>query len=200
MTGRMEQNMCLEKTDQFKMQLPGQGNDVSLPSRQEMLEKVRAAVNEKVAGKTADAAVNETSRDLAPHTIQLEDGTIVSLLEGDVPQEKLGGSYRDVHVPGEGDQYEVHHIPADSTTTLEREDGPAIKMEKADHRQTASCGMSQDAQDYRNAQKELVSQGKFREAMQMDIDDIHEKFEDKYDNAISQMLEYVDNLEREGKI
>lgn len=34
----------------------------------------------------------------------------------------------------------------------------------------------------------------------MDIDDIHEKFDDKYDDAINEMLEYVDKLEAEGKI
>ena len=34
----------------------------------------------------------------------------------------------------------------------------------------------------------------------MDIDDIHEKFGHKYDDAISEMLEYVDKLEAEGKI
>lgn len=42
---------------------------------------------------------------------------------------------------GEGDKYEVHHMPADSTSNLERGDGPAIKMEKEDHRQTASCAV-----------------------------------------------------------
>lgn len=34
----------------------------------------------------------------------------------------------------------------------------------------------------------------------MDIDDIREKFGNKYDNAISEMLEYVDELEAEGRI
>ena len=34
----------------------------------------------------------------------------------------------------------------------------------------------------------------------MDIDDLHEKFGDKYDDAIAEMLEYVDQLEKEGKI
>lgn len=34
----------------------------------------------------------------------------------------------------------------------------------------------------------------------MDIDNIHEKFGNKYDDAISEMLEYVDKLEAEGKI
>lgn len=118
----------------------------------------------------------------------------------DAPTEKKGGSYKDVKVEGEGDKYEVHHMPSDSSSNLERNDGPAIKMEKADHRQTASCGMSAEAREYREMQKQLISEGKFREAMQMDIDDIHEKFGNKYDDAISEMLEYVDKLEGEGKI
>ena len=101
---------------------------------------------------------------------------------------------------GEGDKFEVHHMPADSTSNFERGDGPAIKMEKEDHRQTASCGSSREAREYRAQQKELIEQGKFREALQMDIDDIHEKFGNKYDDAISEMLEYVDKLEAEGKI
>lgn len=114
--------------------------------------------------------------------------------------DKKGGSYGDVFKEGEGDTYEVHHMPADSASYLERDDGPAIKMEKADHRQTASCGSSREAREYRAQQKELIDQGKFREALQMDIDDIHEKFGDKYDDAIAEMLEYVDKLEAEGKI
>ena len=114
--------------------------------------------------------------------------------------EKKGGSYGDVFKEGEGDTYEVHHMPADSASYLERDDVPAIKMEKADHRQTASCGSSREAREYRAQQKELIDQGKFREALQMDIDDIHEKFGDKYDDAIAEMLEYVDKLEAEGKI
>ena len=34
----------------------------------------------------------------------------------------------------------------------------------------------------------------------MDIDDIHDKFGNQYDEAISQMLEYVDELEKIEKI
>ena len=34
----------------------------------------------------------------------------------------------------------------------------------------------------------------------MDIDDIREKFGDKYDEAIAQMEKYIDKLEKEGKI
>lgn len=114
--------------------------------------------------------------------------------------EKTGGSYKDVKKSSEGDTHEVHHMPADSASLLERNDGPAIKMEKQDHRQTASCGSSREAREYRAQQRELIKQGKFRDALQMDIDDIHDKLGDKYDNAIAEMLGYVDELEREGKI
>lgn len=114
--------------------------------------------------------------------------------------EKKGGSYKEVKENSEGDTHEVHHMPADSASPLERNDGPAIKMEKEDHRQTASCGNSREAREYRAQQQELIEQGKFREALQMDIDDIRDKFGDKYDDAIAEMLEYVDKLEQEGKI
>ena len=91
-------------------------------------------------------------------------------------------------------------MPADSASNLERAEGPAIKMEKDDHRQTASCGSSRDAREYQAAQKDLIDNGKFREALQMDINDVTGKFPGKYDEAISEMLKYVDKLEMEGKI
>lgn len=114
--------------------------------------------------------------------------------------EKQGGSYADVKKHSNGETHEVHHMPADSASYLERNDGPAIKMEKADHRQTASCGSTKEAREYQAAQKDLIEQGQFREALQMDMDDIRDKFGDKYDSAISEMLSYVDKLESEGKI
>lgn len=91
-------------------------------------------------------------------------------------------------------------MPADSASHLEREDGPAIAIDYTDHQQTASCGSSRDAKEYRAVQKELIDNGDFRGALQMDIDDLRDKFGDKYDNAISQMLNYVEKLEQAGKI
>lgn len=114
--------------------------------------------------------------------------------------EKKGGSYGEVFKKGEGEKYEVHHMPANNVNGLELNDGPAIKMDKEDHRETGSCGNSKEAREYRAKQKEFIDQGKFREALQMDIDDIHEKFGDKYDDAISEMLKYVDKIEEDGKI
>lgn len=95
---------------------------------------------------------------------------------------------------------EVHHMPAKEISPLDPRDGPAITMLGNDHRLTASCAFNKEAIAYREKQGDLCRQGKFREAIQMDIDDIHSKFGNKYDIQINSMLEYVDKLEQTGKI
>jgi len=114
--------------------------------------------------------------------------------------EKKGGSYAEVKENSDGATHEVHHMPADSVTNLPYKDGPAIKMEIEDHKKTASNGSSRDAREYRQKQKELIDEGKFREAFEMDVDDIREEFGDKYDDAIAQAEEYLTKLENEGKL
>ncbi len=115
-----------------------------------------------------------------------------------------GGRYKDMKDEGWGHNTEppteVHHMPANSASELPTDDGPCIVMDYEDHRETASCGNSREAQEYRAKQKELIEQGKFREAFQMDVDDIRDKFGDKYDEAISKAEEYIDQLEKEGRI
>lgn len=106
--------------------------------------------------------------------------------------EVSGGSYREVKKNSDGATHEVHHMPAADINGLYFFDGPAIKMSKDDHRQTASCGNSIEAREYRAEQARLVQEGNFKAAMQMDIDDIHEKFGDKYDSAIDQMISYAE--------
>jgi hypothetical protein len=114
--------------------------------------------------------------------------------------EKKGGSYAEVKENSDGATSEVHHMPAKSASELPRSDGPSIKMDREDHKQTASFGPSREAHEYRQKQKELIKEGKFREALQMDIEDIHEKFGNKYDDAIAEMNEYVNKLEEEGYV
>lgn len=158
--------------------------------------------------KLPATSINKIWNELFSNDENVENQKDVNNIEGtesegkdvDESAEKKGGRFGDVFKDGEGDKYEVHHMPADSTTELERNDGPAIRMDKEDHRQTASCGNSREAREYRAKQKELIESGKFRESLQMDIDDIHEKFGDKYDDAIAEMLEYVSKLEEEGKV
>ena len=155
-------------------------------------------------GTTTWYTDDEILDSITPTPFVDEDSDEISPIVDEVPEDigsnKKGGSYGEVFKEGEGDQYEVHHMPSDSASPLERNDGPSIKMEKADHRQTESCGGAPEACEYRAIQQELISEGKFREALQMDIDDIHEKFSDKYDDAIAEMLTYVNKLEMEGKI
>ncbi|HYP52824.1 MAG TPA: hypothetical protein VEQ42_04755, partial [Pyrinomonadaceae bacterium] len=106
------------------------------------------------------------------------------------PAVRNGGAYK--NVPARGG--EVHHMPADSISPLSRGDGPGIRMETADHRRTASWGRSKAAQAYRAEQKRLIDQGRFREAIDMDVRDIRSKFGDKYDSAINEMMQYVDTI------
>lgn len=80
-----------------------------------------------------------------------------------------------------GDGFDSHHIPADDASDLGRDEGPAIQMDPADDAQLASTGRSAEAQAWRARQRQLIRQGKFRDAQQMDIDDIHAKFGNKYD-------------------
>lgn len=128
--------------------------------------------------------------------------------KGEVNKEIKGGSYNQLkeaghdhgHIPPE----EKHHMPAweamENTTKIEYGDCPAIAMEKDDHKQTASWGNSLEAREYRAEQARLIKEGKIEEAMQMDIDDIHDKFGDKYDEGIQEMKDYYNNLKEEGRV
>ena len=97
------------------------------------------------------------------------------------------------------DKYD-YHMPAKKSSHLSENEGPAIRMEKSDHRQTASCGRSKEAAAYRAKQQELINNGQFRDAVQMDINDLQSKFGAKYAQGISELLDYVDMLEKGGKI
>lgn len=85
-------------------------------------------------------------------------------------------------------------MPADSVSPYSKNAGPGIRMEILDHMDTASWGNSKLAKKYRAIQKELIDKGLFREAQQMDIDDVRALFGNKYDDAIQQMLKYTDEL------
>lgn len=94
---------------------------------------------------------------------------------------------------------ESHHMPAASAysrlngKTIMPANMPTIQMDKADHMLTASWGSSLSAQSYRLEQQRLIKSGKagYTAAMTMDIADIREKFGDKYDLAIAQMIAWA---------
>lgn len=117
-------------------------------------------------------------------------GTAAKVAGGTAPI--VGGSYGQLRKNAvSGTQ--VHHMPADSISPIPRNEGPAIRMDAADHMRTASYGSSSAAIQYRAQQQNLINQGRMREAIQMDIDDIHSKFGSKYDDAINEMLHYYEN-------
>jgi hypothetical protein len=100
---------------------------------------------------------------------------------------RLGGPWKEMPALGG----ERHHMPAASVSPLSYRNGPVIRMDRADHRATASCGSSKGAKAYRARQKRLIDQGHFLAAQQMDIDDVRAKFGSKYDDAIHQTLKYT---------
>ena len=117
-------------------------------------------------------------------------------LGGQSPQQ--GGGYAQLKNNGT----EKHEMPAYSAVmkgtgnNIDRQKAnlPAIKMSPEDHAQTASFGHSKEAIAYQKKQAQLVGDGKFREALQMDIDDITSKFGSKYNKAIKEMLKYTDDF------
>ncbi len=111
-----------------------------------------------------------------------------------------GGRYSDVKKYNDTEGKEVHHMPAASASNLEFNEGSTVLMDKEDHKETASYGSSKEARAYQAKQKELIENGKFKEAFEMDVKDLQSKFGDKYDAAIAEARAYVDKLEQEGKI
>ena len=103
-----------------------------------------------------------------------------------------GGTYNSLREEYNATNIQAHEIPSfDSTGEKYRYsvDSPAIAMPAEDHRLTASFGSSKEAQEYREIERQLISQGNYHDAIQMGIDDLHLKFGNKYDEGISQMIE-----------
>ena len=120
-----------------------------------------------------------------------------------IESEHGGGSYKAVkeYVKREGlEDQEAHHMPADSSSELKTDDGPCIAMSKEDHMKTASWGHSKEARAYCEAQKNFIQEGKFMDAFQMDVDDIHSKFGDRYDAQIAEAKAYIESLQKAGVI
>lgn len=99
-----------------------------------------------------------------------------------------GGCYGRVRQDNEGG--EVNHMPPNSVSGLSRYSGPAIWMTKRDHRKTKSWGSSKKAREHRKKQQQLIQQGKFKEAFEMDVRDVRKKFGNKYDQSIKEARAY----------
>ena len=99
---------------------------------------------------------------------------------------------------------EVNHIPAWNSIGIAKKIDPnlsglpthgtthSIHMDKPDHRAMSSTGSSNKAKTYRRTQADLIAQGKFNEAMGMDIDETISKYGNKYDVHMDEMLDYAE--------
>lgn len=172
----------------------------------EIYKKLFEEENDSFTGSVIDTVTDYSINEADDTFDKMIDDDVYDMDEDenyfdDEALETKGGSYKDVKRFSFGDTHEVHHVPSDSSyDILNRNDGPAIRMEKEDHKKTASYGNSKEAIEYRAKQKELINQGKFMEALKMDIEDIKAKFGDKYDEEIQEALDYVKELIDEGKI
>lgn len=118
---------------------------------------------------------------------------------------QVGGSYGSITSAMNGHR---HHCFSDwvySQTTVNRYDSygnvigtvsasysaPVVLLTPEDHYLTASYGSTPAATAYRNTQLSLVQQGKYLEAMQMDINNIRSNFGDRYNIAIDEMWNYA---------
>ena len=108
-----------------------------------------------------------------------------------------GGAHRAIR----HGNYHRHHVPSKKAwQDAGRGDGrflddaPAIQMQPPDHRKTKSYGNTAESVVFREKQAELIKAGRWKEAQQMDIDDIRSRFGDKYDAAILEALEYSDSF------
>lgn len=184
-------------------------------SAEKIAKEVIETSAEKIAKETVEAGVEKVTKEaietgvekIAKETVEIgaekaakettETGIEIVSREA-VERIKEGGSYKDVKKFCDGAIHEVHHTPAKASSFLDEMDGPAIKMDKFDHQKTASWGNSIEARGYRKMQQELIDSGNFRKAIELDIMDITDKFPGKYDDAIKEMLDYVNKLELEG--
>lgn len=116
--------------------------------------------------------------------------------------EVLGGSYQEVKngYPKGSHNYHAHHLYAKSSYKgvlgLNRDQGPSIRMTAEDHMELASS----ISKKHRNDQRDLLKQGKYREAWDMDVKDIRNKFPNKYDQHINQAEKHLLKLHEQGKI
>jgi hypothetical protein len=108
-----------------------------------------------------------------------------------------GGPHEDTRLPT-GDTLDSHHMPPKAVSPLDPKKGPAIKMERDEHRLTSSYGSGPEAVQYRAKIKEMIDKGEWRKALATEIRDVRRVAGTKYNQAIKEMLEYARTLKETG--
>jgi len=101
-----------------------------------------------------------------------------------------GGAYKDMKNPV-GDGLDAHHMPADSTTSIPINEGPAIQMIPEDHAMTSSYKNTPLSKAYRAEIQGKIENGDMRGAMAQEIKDVKDATGSKYNKAMQEMLKYA---------
>ena len=136
---------------------------------------------------------------------RIDGGPCDHLRQGGGKGPYRGGAHSKTSKPV-NDGKDSHHIPAkDSNPQLHPNDGPAIQMDPKDHAKTSSNGQMAGSLEYRESIADLIDGGKLRDAMAKEVKDVRRvakeiKDPKKYNEALQEMLEYFNCLERHGLI
>ena len=110
-----------------------------------------------------------------------------------------GGPHSETKLPT-GDGLDSHHMPAKSISGLGVDPGPAVKMVPADHARTSSNGKRPGSAEYREQLKEMIDDGRMRDAMATEVRDVRAAALEvsnnmkKYNEAMQQMLDYAKGM------
>lgn len=94
---------------------------------------------------------------------------------------------------------ERHHMPAkksiaNSRSKLTAAKAPAIRMTKAEHKNTKNWGNRKSATEERKKETKLINQGKFLAAQKRGTNDVQNKCGAVYGYAIKDMVKYTKSL------
>ena len=164
------------------------------------VKAAKEAKQAKEAGEAAQAGAGGKKGGKDTTVKQKKKGPCDHLRQGSGKGPYRGGAHSKTSKPV-NDKKDSHHIPAKDISPLDPKDGPAIKMEPKDHAKTSSNGQMAGSVEYREALEELISQGKWREAMAMEVRDLRRVAREagdpkRYNEALLEMLEYYKCLEK----
>ena len=155
----------------------------------EMTRKADDAEGKKADEESTKKATNQEGESAKKEGVH-------EAFEADPIKPKKGGAHKDLDFDNsiaEGKKVETveqrHHMPSQNSGN-KGGNGGAITMETLDHKKTASYDNLEGSKDYRAKQTELVEQGKFNEAFEMDVKDVKDKFGNKYDDAIEELTNW----------
>ncbi|MBC6946553.1 DUF4150 domain-containing protein [candidate division KSB1 bacterium] len=167
-------------------------------------QKTAQKTTEEAVEKTGKKAAKKGSKDGSKVTNKGKKGPCDDLKKGNGSGQHRGGAHSETSKPV-NDGKDSHHMPAKESYKgkLDPNDGPAIQMDPKDHAKTLSNGSGNLAYNYRKMLAGLIADGKWRDAMAMDIRDARNIARmggdpKKYNQAIKEMLAYFNCLGKNG--